>query len=206
MGIRRSPRFDLVLATLIAFSVVGFVGVPASAAAPDQLLALMATPVGAFEGVPYVQYNRIFRGETSTGRSACRIGSRLRQISTRERHGRRRALHFAIGLGALDIYLRRDLLFTRGFARTGIGWSTTSFGPGFDNRILDPTVPGSFIEGSFRRPRRPYRPRDHRRLRPRPRGRSAGRRDTRRRRGTVLDWRLRFFVPGDGPRHVGVRR
>jgi hypothetical protein len=55
--------------------------------------------------------------------------------------------HFAIGLGALNIYLRRELLFTRGFAHAGIGWSPTSFDPGFDNRILDPTEPGTFIEG-----------------------------------------------------------
>jgi hypothetical protein len=30
-----------------------------------------------------------------------------------------------------------------------IGWSTASFGKGFDLRILDPTVPGVFIKGGF---------------------------------------------------------
>jgi hypothetical protein len=59
--------------------------------------------------------------------------------------------HFAVGLGVLNLYLRRERLFSRGFAHAGIGWSTTSFGPDRDNRILDPTVPGTFINVSSSR-------------------------------------------------------
>jgi hypothetical protein len=47
----------------------------------------------------------------------------------------------------LNLYLRRERLFSLGFAHAGIGGSATSFGPDRDNRILDPTVPGTFING-----------------------------------------------------------
>jgi hypothetical protein len=38
-----------------------------SISAADQLLAGTRTQVGTFEGVPYVQYDGISQGETSTG-------------------------------------------------------------------------------------------------------------------------------------------
>ena len=142
MGICRSSRFSLVLAALIAFSVVGFGGVPASGAAVDQLLAPTATPAGTFAGVSYVQYDGIFEGETSTG--AFRVPYRITAPADPPLGNGTVVVepsHFAIGLGALNIYLRREPLFTRGFAHAGIGWSTTSFGPGQNNRILDPPCP-----------------------------------------------------------------
>jgi hypothetical protein len=74
--------------------------------------------------------------------------------------------HGAAGLGALSVYLRRDFLFSRGFVHAGIGWSTLG------TRILDPSVPDTFIEGGFRQFGANYRRRDHRGLRPRAGGRS----------------------------------
>ncbi|MER6319503.1 alpha/beta hydrolase domain-containing protein [Streptomyces sp. NPDC001581] len=41
------------------------------------------------------------------------------------------------------MYLRRDFLFRRGFVHAAVGWGTV------DNRILDPTVPGTFIKGGI---------------------------------------------------------
>ncbi|MBT2441512.1 hypothetical protein J7E93_15590 [Streptomyces sp. ISL-36] len=40
--------------------------------------------------------------------------------------------HFVVGLGTLNVYLRQELLFSRGFIHAGIGWSTLG------DRILDP--------------------------------------------------------------------
>jgi hypothetical protein len=94
-----------------------------------------------------VQYDGISKGRLPQERSACRTGSRLRRIPLGNGTVVVEPSHFAIGLGVLNIYLRQDLRITRGSAHAGIGWSTTSFGPGQDNRILDPTVPDTFIDG-----------------------------------------------------------
>lgn len=150
MNVRVGLRLRLVLVGLVAVSVGVSGGVPASAADEDELLPPTATPVGTFGGVSYVQYDGIFQGETSTG--AFRVPYRITAPADSELGNRTVVVeppHAAIGLGALDLFLGRDMLFTRGFAHAGIGWSTTSFGPGFDNRILDPTVPGTFIDGGF---------------------------------------------------------
>jgi hypothetical protein len=149
---RFGPRHPLILAVLVALiSSVGLVGAAhAAVVTDDRLLAPSATQIGTFAGVPYVQYDGIFEGQTSTG--AFRVPYRITAAAD-PGLGNGTVLvepsHFGIGLGALEVYLRPDLLFTRGFAHAGIGWSTTSFGPGFDRRILDPTVPGVFIEGGF---------------------------------------------------------
>ena len=132
-----------------AFSVVGFGGTPASAAAADHLLAPTATPAGTFAGVSYMQYDGIFEGETATG--AFRVPYRITAPANRALGNGTVVVeppHFAVGLGVLNLYLRRELLFTRGFAHAGIGWSK-SLWPGEGNRILDPTVPGTFIDGGF---------------------------------------------------------
>ena len=42
-------------------------GIPMSISAADQLLGATRTQAGTFEDVPYVQYDGIFQGETSTG-------------------------------------------------------------------------------------------------------------------------------------------
>ncbi|GAA2403543.1 hypothetical protein GCM10010404_72030 [Nonomuraea africana] len=114
----------------------------------DRLLPPRVTPIGTFEGVRYVRYSGVFEGQTSTG--AFRVPYQITAAQD-PRHGNRTVLvepsHFAIGLGVRDIYLRPRFLFGRGFAHAGIGWSTATFGPGRDKRILDPTVPDVFIAG-----------------------------------------------------------
>jgi hypothetical protein len=121
------------------------------AAVEDQLGQPLETPIGTFGGTAYVQYDGIFEGQTSTG--TYRVPYRITAPADRA-HGNRTILvepsHFVEGLGTLDFNkLGPDFLFTRGFAHAGIGWSTTSFGEGFNFRILDPTVPGVFINGGF---------------------------------------------------------
>jgi hypothetical protein len=100
------------------------------------------TSVGTFGGIAYVQYDGIFEGQTSTG--AYRVPYRISAPEIPSLANRTVVVepaHFAIALGALDVYLRRDFLFSRGFVHAGIGWSTVA------RRILDPSVPGTFIEG-----------------------------------------------------------
>ena len=120
------------------------------AAPQDRLLAPTATQIGVFAGVPYVQYDGIFEGMTSTG--AFRVPYRITAPSDPDL-GNRTVLveppHFAAGLAVLGIYLGPDLLFSRGFAHAGVGWSTASSGTSLTQRILDPSVPGVFIEGGF---------------------------------------------------------
>jgi hypothetical protein len=101
--------------------------------------------VGPFGGIAYVQYDGIFEGQTSTG--AYRVPYRITAPAD-PADGNRTVVveppHGAAGLGALNIYLRRDFLFSLGFVHAGVGWSTVG------TRILDPSVSGTFIEGGFR--------------------------------------------------------
>jgi len=123
------------------------------AAAEDQLGQPLATPIGTFGGITYVQYDGIFEGQTSTG--TYRVPYRIIAPADPAR-GNRTVLveppHFVEGTGTLDFNkLGPDFLFTRGFSYAAIGWSTTTdFGFGiFEMRILDPSVPGVFINGGF---------------------------------------------------------
>jgi hypothetical protein len=108
----------------------------------DRLSEPVVTPLGSFGGIRYVQYDGVFEGRTSTGRF--RVPYRI-SAPADPRRGNKTAVvepsHFVVGLGALNVYLRRDFLFRRGFVHAGIGWSTLG------NRILDPTVRGTFIRG-----------------------------------------------------------
>jgi hypothetical protein len=118
-----------------------------SLAAADGALGQPATrtSVGTFGGIAYVQYDGIFEGQTSTG--AYRVPYRIsapENLSVANRTVVVEPPHGAAGLGALSVYLRRDFLFSRGFVHAGIGWSTLG------TRILDPSVPDTFIEGGFR--------------------------------------------------------
>ncbi len=119
---------------------------PSSAAADGVLGQRLATQgIGTFGGIAYVQYDGIFEGQTSTG--AYRVPYRISapaNLSLANRTVVVEPAHFAIALGALDVYLREDFLFSRGFVHAGIGWSTVN------RRILDPSVPGTFIQGGFR--------------------------------------------------------
>jgi Alpha/beta hydrolase domain len=134
-------------AVALAATVLVF---PAAASADGRLTRPNVTPVGNFGGLQYLQYDGIFAGETSTG--TYRVPYRV-TAPAQPKSGNRTVLveppHGAIGLGALDLHLTRDFLLSRGFPHAGVGYSTTSFGEGFELRILDPSVPGVFINGGF---------------------------------------------------------
>lgn len=110
--------------------------------AKDRLGDPVVTPLGSFGGIRYVQYDGVFEGETSTGRF--RVPYRISAPADPDRTNGTAVVeppHFVVGLGTLNVYLRRDFLFRQGFVHAGVGWSTLG------NRILDPSVPGTFIEG-----------------------------------------------------------
>jgi hypothetical protein len=122
----------------------------ASTVAQDWLGQPLATPLGTFGGIAYIQYDGIFEGQTSTG--AFRVPYRITAPADPVRANRTVLVeppHPCGGLGALNTFLRRDFLLPRGFVHAGIGWSTASFGKGCDLRILDPTAYGMFINGGF---------------------------------------------------------
>ena len=146
--ISRGARWGVVRVFLaLAAAAIVF---PSTASADGELAHPSATPVGSFGGIEYIQYDGIFEGESSTG--AYRVPYRITAPADPSR-GNRTVLveppHNVVGLGVLDLYLGRDFLLARGFAHAGVGYSTTTLGPGFDLRILDPTVPGVFIDGGF---------------------------------------------------------
>lgn len=142
--VRRILVACLVLATLAALF-------PSTAAAEGRLGQPRATPVGTFGGIAYVQYDGVFEGRTSTG--PFRVPYRITAPAEPAR-GNRTVLveppHGSAGLLVLEQRLGRNLLFSRGFAHAGIGYSTTRFPQGGDRRILDPTVRGVSIEGGVR--------------------------------------------------------
>jgi Alpha/beta hydrolase domain len=124
-------------------------GVSHAVAATDDIEApATATPAGSFGGVDYVQYDGVFAGHTSTG--AFRVPYRITAPVDPDNGNGAVVMeppHFATGLGTLAFQLGRKFLLGRGFIHAGVGYSTTSFGPGLDQRILDPTVPGIYIDG-----------------------------------------------------------
>jgi hypothetical protein len=133
----------VVLAPFALAAVALLASLPA--AADGGLGYPLATPVGTFAGIAYTQYDGIFAGQTSTG--AYRVPYRITApANLRLANGTVvvEPPHGSAGLGALNNYLRRNFLFARGFVHAGIGWSTVG------TRILDPSVPGTFIEGGFR--------------------------------------------------------
>jgi hypothetical protein len=142
MGRVRSATTLLLVAALVSVAVALFAPLPVAAA--GQLGRPRATPVGTFGGISYVQYDGLFEGRTSTG--AFRVPYRITAPADPAR-GNGTVLvepsHFTIALGTLERRLGRDFLFSRGFAHAGIGWSTHRL------RILDPSAPGTFIEGGF---------------------------------------------------------
>jgi hypothetical protein len=134
-------RFALV--TVVA--VVGAMTAgPAGAAAADTFGPPTVTPLGTFGGIAYVQYDGMFEGETSTG--AFRVPYRISapvDTSLSNQSVVVEAPHFNVGVGARNLYLTPGFLFSRGFVHAGVGWSTVG------NRIIDPTAPGTFIDGGF---------------------------------------------------------
>src|SRR5262245_36541399 len=103
---------------LLAFLALGAVALlaPLLAGAEGGLGEPIATAVGTFGGIAYVQYDGLFEGLTSTG--AYRVPYRI-TAPENPADGNRTVLveppHGAAGLGALEVYLRRDFLFSRGF-------------------------------------------------------------------------------------------
>jgi Alpha/beta hydrolase domain len=146
---RRSGRGGIGGAVAVPLAAAVLV-LPSIASADGRLTPPTATAVGDFGGLQYVQYDGIFAGQTSTG--TYRVPYRV-TAPAQPRSGNRTVLveppHFAIGLGALDLHLGRDFLLSRGFSHVGVGYSTTDFGDGANLRILDPSVPGVFINGGF---------------------------------------------------------
>lgn len=152
--INTKPAMAILIALTLVMSGVLSTTTAAASAAPavdqDWLEQPLATPIGSFAGIAYIQYDGIFTGQTSTG--TYRVPYRITAPADPSR-GNQTVLvepsHFATGLGALDFNLGRGFLFSRGFAHAGIGWSTTSFSNGGNLRILDPIAPGVFINGGF---------------------------------------------------------
>jgi hypothetical protein len=139
--------------TAVVVALLGTIvpGVSHAAAATDDVEApTTATPAGSFDGVDFVQYDGVFAGHTSTG--AFRVPYRITApVDLDDGNGAvvMEPPHFATGLGTLAFQLGRKFLLGRRFIHAGVGYSTTSFGPGLDQRILDPTVPGTYIDGGF---------------------------------------------------------
>jgi len=79
-----------------------------SISAANQLLAATRTQAGTFEGMPYVQYDGISKLRLPQERSACRTGSRLRDPAVGNGTVVVEPSHFAVGLGVLNLYLRRS--------------------------------------------------------------------------------------------------
>jgi hypothetical protein len=109
-----------------------------------------SVPAGTFGGAAWTQYQGIFEGTTSTG--SYRVPYRIIAPAS-PGNGKRTVLveppHAVVGTVALDVSLGRSLVFSRGIAHASVGYSTTDFGDGANLRILDPTVPGVFINGGF---------------------------------------------------------
>jgi hypothetical protein len=140
---------EAVTALVVALLVTVAPGVSDADAGSDDIAApATAIPAGSFGGVDYVQYDGMFAGRTSTG--AFRVPYRITAPVDPEDGNDAVVVeppHFATGLGTLEFQLGRRFLLGRRFTHAGVGYSTTSFGPGLDKRILDPSVPGTFIEG-----------------------------------------------------------
>jgi hypothetical protein len=138
-----------VTAVVVAMLWTAVPGVADAAAAADDIEApTTARPAGSFGGVDFVQYDGVFAGHTSTG--GFRVPYRITApVDPDDGNGAVvvEPPHFATGLGTLDFQLGRKFLLGRWFIHAGVGYSTTSFGPGLDQRILDPTVPGTYIDG-----------------------------------------------------------
>ncbi len=138
-----------VTAMVVAMLWTAVPGVSHAAAATDDIEApTTARPAGSFGGVDFVQYDGVFAGHTSTG--GFRVPYRITApVDPDDGNGAVvvEPPHFATGLGTLAFQLGRKFLLGRRFIHAGVGYSTTSFGPGLDQRILDPTVPGTYIDG-----------------------------------------------------------
>lgn len=144
-------------AAATALSVLGAALLASPALANGTLGSPAASPAGTYGGIQFVQYDGVFAGQTSTG--TYRVPYRIFAPSNSKK-GNGAVLvevpHPILGLGTLDVDLGRDFLLSRGFAHAGVGWSTADFtepgGPPGNLEILDPSVPGVFINGGYTNP------------------------------------------------------
>ena len=138
---------EAVTALVVALLVTIAPGVSDADAATDDIEALTtATPAGSFDGVDYVQYDGVFAGRTSTGAFRSRTASPRQSIPTTatvpwSSSHRTSPRAWAPLSSSWAVRSCSDEVH-----HAGVGYSTTSFGPGLDQRILDPTVPGTYIE------------------------------------------------------------
>jgi hypothetical protein len=144
-------------AAAIALALCGAAALPSAALANGTLSSPTANPAGTYGGIQFVQYDGVFTGETSTG--TYRVPYRI-VAPANSKKGNGAVLvevpNANTGLGVLDYALGRDFLLRRGFAHAGVGYSTADFtepgGPPGNLRILDPSVPGVFINGGYTDP------------------------------------------------------
>ena len=143
---RMRGRIGALLAALVL--ATGALLTPAIAAAAGGLgPPTSVTQLGTFGKIAYVQYDGIFEGQTSTG--TYRVPYRITAPADPKRANRTVLVeppHYFGGLLGLDIWLGPDFLLSRGFVHAGVGYSTAS-PEGGNMRILDPNVPGVFING-----------------------------------------------------------
>jgi len=148
---RRPRRFAGALTALVLTVLpIGESGMAGAEVATDDIETPVAIPAGSFDGVDFVQYDGVFAGRTSTG--AFRVPYRITAPADPAHANGAvvvEAPHFATGLGGLEFQMGREFLLGRGFVHAGVGYSTTSLGPALDQRILDPGVAGTYIEGGF---------------------------------------------------------
>ncbi len=105
---------------------------------PTKISAL-----GTFGGIKVTTYEGIFEGQSTTSRY--RVPYRI-TAPDRPNQGNRTIIveppHFAVGPASVtDTDLGSDFIFSRGFSHGSVGYGTEG------NRMLDPEVPGVFIEG-----------------------------------------------------------
>lgn len=142
---------------LFGAASLGTAALGSPALANGTLSSPTASPAGTYGGIQYVQYDGVFAGQTSTG--TYRVPYRI-VAPSKSKKGNDAVLvevpHANAASGALDFTLGRDFLLSRGFAHAGVGYSTADFtepgGPPGNLRILDPSVPGVFINGGYTDP------------------------------------------------------
>ena len=137
-------------AVILSLALAAFALLARPAGAAGQLGVPKATPLGMFAGIAYVQYDGLFEGSTSTG--AYRVPYRIAAPADPVRANRTVLVelpHPIVGLLTRAAHLGEGFLFSRGFTHAGIGWSTTKYGKNGGFRIVDPDVPGVFIDGGF---------------------------------------------------------
>ena len=139
----------IVIGALLVFSLSTLL-LPPTAPAEGRFVSSNASSMGSFGGIHYVQYDGVFEGVTSTG--AYRVPFRISAPRV-SKDGNRTIVveppHGIAGLGVLELYLGREFLLGRGFSHAAVGYSTTASPDGGDQRILDPSAPGTFINGGF---------------------------------------------------------